>query len=99
VPTNAAPSRPSAPEPSSLLDRAQALGPQGQWLNNAEAANFLRNTLGNNATTFGDFGVKLPPGLGRVIMPDGSIVEAPYAYVIRNSRGIIKTAYPTLCEP
>jgi RHS repeat-associated protein len=83
----------------SLLDRARGTGmPQGQWLDNQAAADFLRTALGDNAEDFGPFGVKLPEGLGQVIMPDGRIVPAPYAYVIPSRGGIIRTAYPTLGE-
>jgi hypothetical protein len=81
----------------SLLDRARSTGnQQGQWLDNEAAAEFLR---GVHVSDSGVFGVRLPDGLGQVIMPDGSIRSAPYAYVVPNSRGVIRTAYPTLGGP
>jgi hypothetical protein len=81
----------------SLTDRARSTGnPQGQWLNNEAAAEFLSQVYVPGS---GPFGVKLPEGLGQVVMPDGTIVDAPYAYVIPNANGVIRTAYPTLGEP
>ena len=81
----------------SLTDRARSTGnAQGQWLDNEAAAEFLSKLYVPDA---GPFGVKLPEGLGQVIMPDGTIVDAPYAYIIPSPNGIIKTAYPTLGEP
>jgi hypothetical protein len=81
----------------SLTDRARSTGnPQGQWVDNQAAAEFLKGVYSPDS---GPFGVRIPEGLGRVILPDGSIVDAPYAYVIPNANGVIRTAYPTLGEP
>lgn len=79
----------------SLTDRARSRGPQGQWLDNDAAAGFL-NTVFGQKLNGGAFGVRIPSGLGRVILPDGLIVDAPFAYIIPNRDGMIRTAYPTL---
>jgi hypothetical protein len=67
--------------------------PQGQWLNNEEAAEFLRSIYPDisEATI-----VNIPEGLGQIIMPDGSIIPASRAWVIPRRGGVYTTAYPTL---
>jgi hypothetical protein len=65
--------------------------PQGQWLNNQRAADFLaqqRPTI-NQPTT-----VSIPSGLGQVIRPDGSIVPATRAMLVPSPNGGFRTAFP-----
>ncbi|HXH77560.1 DUF6531 domain-containing protein [Nocardioides sp.] len=75
-----------------LLGRARGTGnSQGQWMDNEAAASFLKSV---NVPGAGPYSVRLPKGLGRVIHPDGSIVEAGAATIVPNGTGGIKTAYP-----
>lgn len=75
-----------------LKDRARSTGnEQGQWLDNDAAAEFLR---GVHLPDAGPRSVPLPEGLGQVIMPDGSIVEARGVTIVPSNNGLIKTAYP-----
>jgi len=74
-----------------LADRAKGTGnPQGQWTDNDKAAEFL-----NDAKTGldGPASVPIPEGLGQVVMPDGTIVNATRATIVPGSDGI-RTAYP-----
>ena len=81
----------------SLTDRARGTGEaQGQWLDNAAAADFLSNAHVSGA---GPYSVRLPEGLGQVIMPDGSIVQARAATIVPNPNGVIRTAFPILGGP
>ena len=64
--------------------------PKGQWLDNAEAAKFIDA----NAPASGQVLVPIPPGLGRVINPDGSMIPATHAIITRSTGGTIKTAFP-----
>jgi hypothetical protein len=74
-----------------LIDRARTTGkPQGQWLDNQKAADFL-----NEFPVNGPAHVKIPDGLGQVINPDGSIVKALWARVVPNADGI-RTAFPII---
>lgn len=75
-----------------LIDRARGGNtPQGQWLDNEKAANLL----GRYGKTNGVTDIRIPPGLGRVIMPNGSILEASWARIVPGSNGI-RTAFPIL---
>lgn len=73
-----------------LLGRANSTNtPQGQWLNNQEAANFLSTlNLAGPAST------RIPDGLGQVIMPGGSVVPATWARVVPMPGGGFRTAFP-----
>lgn len=67
-------------------------GPQGQWLNNEEAAAYLRNHQNVNGPTT----IRIPKGMGQVILEDGTIVPARYARIIPNAKGGFRTCYPVL---
>lgn len=75
-----------------LTMEARSTGrPNGQWLNDRAAEKFISDNLGklkNGAVT-----VKLPPGLGRIIMPNGSFEPAKYATLVPRKTGV-RTAYP-----
>jgi hypothetical protein len=75
-----------------LLGEARGTGkPQGQWLNNQRAADFLaqqRPTITQPTT------VSIPSGLGQVIRPDGSIVPATRAILVPSPNGGFRTAFP-----
>jgi len=75
-----------------LRGRAGGTGqPQGQWLDNPRAAEFLEGFEGQiTAPTR----VELPPGMGQVIHPDGSITEATHALLVPRPGGGFRTAYP-----
>ena len=76
---------------ASLIDRARLEGPQGQWLNNEAAANFLDQF--KNLTSKDEF--DLPKGLGQIIRKDGSIAPATRCRVIPwPNRPGFRTAYP-----
>lgn len=76
------------------MDRARSTGnDQGQWLDNDAAAEFLRGVHVDGA---GPRSVNLPAGLGQVVMPDGTVVQARGATIIPSSNGLIKTAYPII---
>nr|WP_279577608.1 DUF6531 domain-containing protein [Streptomyces cyanogenus] len=78
----------------SLTDRARSTGnQQGQWLDNDKALEFLKTHHDPNG---GVREVELPPGMGQVIMPDGTIVEANYARLVPKPDGSYKTAFPIL---
>jgi hypothetical protein len=84
-----------------LLDKARAKNtPQGLWTNDEQAAeiirmNWLKLKEGENV-------IDIPQGLGKVIMPDGTILEnVTKALIIKNGEGatnIIKTAYPVIIK-
>ncbi|MFK4086134.1 polymorphic toxin-type HINT domain-containing protein [Kribbella sp. NPDC020789] len=77
-----------------LIDRARSTNnQQGQWLDNDAAADFLR---GLHVEGAGPRSVRIPEGLGQVIMPDGSVVAARAATLIPSSSGLYKTGYPIL---
>ncbi|MGC4857056.1 polymorphic toxin-type HINT domain-containing protein [Micromonospora sp. DT4] len=77
-----------------LTDRARSTGQsQGQWLDDKAAAEFLCGVHVDNA---GARSVRIPDGLGQVIMPDGSIVQARAATLVPGANGLYKTAYPIL---
>jgi hypothetical protein len=75
-----------------LTGRAGGTGqPQGQRLNNQRAAEFLNDLpdIGEAAT------VRIPQGLGQVILPDGSTVVAEWARVLISPSGF-RTAFPVI---
>ncbi|WP_456095347.1 polymorphic toxin-type HINT domain-containing protein [Parafrankia elaeagni] len=77
-----------------LTDRARSTGnQQGQWLDNGAAAEFLK---GLHAEGVGPRSVRIPDGLGQVIMPDGSIVQARAATIVPSPSGLYKTAFPII---
>lgn len=74
-----------------LKDRALGTGnEQGQWLDNEQAADALSKIKFD-----GPASMRIPDGLGQVIKPDGSIVNAQWARVVPSADGL-KTAYPVL---
>jgi hypothetical protein len=75
-----------------LSDRARSTGqPQGQWLDNDAAADFLRNV---HVAGAGPRSVRIPDGLGQVIMPNGEPVAARAATLVPGQNGPYRTAYP-----
>lgn len=77
---------------SSLTDRARSTGnPQGQWLDNDKALDFLKSQHDPNGKVRE---VEIPKGMGQVIMPDGEIVEATHARLVPKPDGTYKTAFP-----
>ncbi len=75
----------------SLVDTAAELGPQGQWLNNEAAAQLLAP---HAPYLQGAAGIRIPTGLGQVILPNGEIVPAAHAIIVPNEVGGFVTAYP-----
>ena len=74
---------------ANLAGRAAGTGtPQGQWLDNSAAADFL-SSLGLD----GPVSVQIPDGLGQLVMPDGSTSPANWATVVPSNTGL-RTAYP-----
>jgi hypothetical protein len=77
-----------------LTGRARGTGdPQGQWLDNQKAADFLSGLKVDGPAT-----VRIPDGLAQVIMPDGSIVPANWARIVPTGDGL-KTAFPVVPVP
>ncbi|MEU3171985.1 polymorphic toxin-type HINT domain-containing protein [Streptomyces sp. NPDC007000] len=77
-----------------LTDRARSTNnQQGQWLDNDAAAEFLK---GLHIEGAGPRSVRIPDGLGQVIMPDGSIVQARAATIIPSPNGLYKTGFPII---
>lgn len=77
-----------------LTDRARSTGnQQGQWLDNDGAAEFLK---GLHVEGAGPRSVRIPDGLGQVIMPDGSIVQARAATIVPSPNGLYKTGFPII---
>ncbi len=77
-----------------LTDRARSTGnQQGQWLDNDGAAEFLK---GLHVEGGGPRSVRIPDGLGQVIMPDGSIVQARAATIVPSPNGLYKTGFPII---
>jgi hypothetical protein len=60
---------------------------------NEVAAEFLRSISGKLS---GAASVRIPEGLGQVIMPDGSIVPTNWATVVPKPGGGYRTGYPVL---
>jgi RHS repeat-associated protein len=76
----------------SLTDTARSTGrPQGQWLDNQAAADLLQSHRA--AGLEGPVSVPIPSGLGQVIMPNGSVVNASRATLVPGPNGFV-TAYP-----
>ena len=74
-----------------LMDRARGTGnPQGQWMNNEQAAEALSAVKVDGPTT-----IRIPEGLGQVIKPDGTIVKTEWATVVPRGDGL-RTAFPIL---
>jgi hypothetical protein len=70
---------------------------QGIWKNDKEAAKLIEQNF--NKLKVGENIIDLPKGLGQVIKPDGSVVEATKAIIIKNPDGstnILTTAYPKI---
>ena len=57
------------------------------------AEEFIFNNL--DKTKNGTVTIKLPPGLGRIINPDGSFSPATHARLVPSGAGV-KTAYPII---
>lgn len=74
-----------------LTDRARGTGkPQGQWTDNEKAAQFLSGVKVEGATV-----IKIPEGIGQVIMPDGTIVKTEWARVVPRGDGV-RSAFPVV---
>ncbi len=67
--------------------------PRGQWIDDLAAEEFIFNNL--DKTKNGTVTIKLPPGLGRIINPDGSFSPATHARLVPSGAGV-KTAYPII---
>ena len=65
----------------------------GKWQDNKKAADFLK---GYSLVSDGPVSVPIPAGLGRVIRPDGTVVNVNFARIIPNGDGTFKTAYPVI---
>ncbi|MEU8350746.1 polymorphic toxin-type HINT domain-containing protein [Streptomyces sp. NPDC048845] len=77
-----------------LTDRARTTGnQQGQWLDNDAAAEFLK---GLHVEGAGPRSVRIPEGMGQVIMPDGSIAKARAATIVPSPNGLYKTGFPII---
>jgi len=77
----------------SLTDRGRDRGtPQGQWLDNQKAAEFLADQKID-----GPASVPIPPGLGQVIKPGGAIEPASWATLYPSATGL-ETAFPILAR-
>jgi RHS repeat-associated protein len=77
-----------------LIGRAATSGKdQGQWLDNDEAAIFLRSVHLPDAQPRT---IDIPEGLGQVIRADGSIVPARQAFLVPSRNGLYKSAYPII---
>ena len=80
-----------------LSREAAAIGkPQGQWIDDAAAEDLIASHL--DELSQGPITVEIPPGLGRAIQPDGSIVPATHATLVPSGSGV-KTAYPRVGVP
>ncbi|MEU7228323.1 polymorphic toxin-type HINT domain-containing protein, partial [Streptomyces chrestomyceticus] len=77
-----------------LADRARKKGePQGRWINNDAAAEFMKGAWLADA---GPRGVRIPDGLGEVVFEDGTTKVAKWAVLVPSKNGLYKTAYPIL---
>ncbi len=77
-----------------LIDRARGTGnDQGQWQDNEKAAELLK---GYSLIADGPTTVPIPLGIGKVIKPDGSMVDVAFALVVPNGNGTFRTAYPVI---
>jgi len=66
-------------------------GPQGQWIDNDAAAKFLAE---KRPGLTGPTPVDLPPGLGQIVHPDGTVTPANRAMLCPDKAGGYETAYP-----
>jgi len=82
----------------SLIDTARAKNtPQGQWASDEEAAKVLADK--RSCASGGVVDVDIPPGLGNVIMPDGTIVPTTKARLVPDPEtGGYVSAFPILDE-
>lgn len=77
-----------------LVKEARGSGkPVGQWLDDAAAERFIADHV--DELSHGTITVDLPPGLGRVVNPDGTFTAATRARLVPSGNGV-KTAYPVL---
>ena len=77
---------------SQLIDRARTKGPQGQWLDDKRAAEFLAVlSHGIDGTVI----KRLPPGMGRVVTENGVVHAASYVFIKPSDTGL-RTAFPIL---
>ncbi|UUC47161.1 hypothetical protein [Flavobacterium cerinum] len=86
---------------TNLIDRANTLKiPQGVWMDDAKAAELIKQNWRNFVV--GENIIDIPPGLGKVILPDGRVIENVIkAVVVKNPKGatnLINTAYPKIIE-
>ncbi len=76
-----------------LIGRAANTGDaQGQWLSNQAAAEWL---AGQRPYIQGPASTVLPPGMGEVILPNGTTIPATHVTLIPDSSGGLVTAFPT----
>ena len=68
---------------------------QGQWTDDPAAEEWIADNLGElkNGTRV----LPLPPGLGRLVLPDGSFEDAFWAKLVPSGTGV-KTAFPVTEE-
>lgn len=78
-----------------ILQAKNSGKPQGQWLDDAAAEEFIANNLSKLQN--GAKNIELPQGLGRVINPDGTFTNATHARLVPSGSGV-KTAYPGTLE-
>ncbi|WP_422350083.1 DUF6443 domain-containing protein [Flagellimonas sp.] len=79
-----------------LIKQAKGSGnPQGQWLDNVAAEDFIARNL--DKTKNGSVTIEIPEGLGRVVNPDGTFTPATHARLVPSGSGV-KTAYPGTIE-
>lgn len=86
----------------SLIGRAAGgkKNPQGLWTNDEQAAEIIK--MNWMSLKEGENIIDIPQGLGKVIMPDGTIIEnVTKAIIIKNEKGatnLLNTAYPKIIE-
>jgi hypothetical protein len=68
--------------------------PQGQWLHNENAKNFLDTLTNPNIGEANKKIFEIPDGLGQIITPNGDTLPANKAMVCFKPDGTIRTAYP-----
>lgn len=79
-----------------LQRQAQGSNTQlGQWTDDAAAEHVIADNLGKlkNGTII----VPIPPGIGRVVMPNGTFLPATHAKLVPSKSGV-KTAFPIVLE-
>ncbi|WP_099018948.1 hypothetical protein [Marinicella litoralis] len=76
----------------SFIQEARGSGiPQGQFLDDIAAEKFIADRLGqlkNGAKTF-----DAPPGLGRIIHPNGTFTDAKHIRIVPSKSGV-SSAFP-----